>query len=235
MPIRIVLADDDRLVRAGLLMILNAQHDIEVVAEAGDGEAALAAIRRHHPDVAVVDVRMPVLDGVEVARALAALDSVTDADRPVGVVMITNFHVSEAVYEAMRAGATGFVLKDAAPSELVSAIRSVADGEAWLDPAVTRDLIEEFARRPMSVLPPVAEVAELTKRERDVLALMAHGLSNDEIGEHFTIVTATVKTHVNRIFMKLGIRDRAQAVALAYRSRLVALDEPLPRSPRSGA
>jgi len=228
MAIRLVLADDDALVRAGIGMLLSAQPDLDVVAEVGDGAAAVEAVRRLRADVAVLDVRMPGMDGVEATRRLTG-DAMTAAlGRTVAVLVLTTFHVSEAVYAALRAGASGFVLKDAAPSELVSAIRAVAEGAAWLDPAVARQLIGEFARRPANVLPAPTEVAALTARERQVLVLMAHGMSNTEIARHLVVEAGTVKTHVSRILMKLGVRDRSQAVAVAYRSRLVGPDDPVP-------
>jgi DNA-binding NarL/FixJ family response regulator len=228
MTIRLVLADDDALVRAGIGMLLGVEPDLEVVAEVGDGAAAVEAVRRLRADVAVLDVRMPGVDGVEATRRLTG-DTMTAAlGRTVAVLVLTTFHVSEAVYAALRAGASGFVLKDAAPAELVAAVRAVAEGEAWLDPAVARQLIAEFARRPQSGLPPPTEVSALTPREREVLVLIAHGMSNTEIARHLVVEAGTVKTHVSRILMKLGVRDRSQAVAVAYRSRLVGPSDPVP-------
>lgn len=228
MAVRVVLADDDGLVRAGIGMLLRAEEDIEVVAEVGDGASAVAAVRQHRPHVAVLDVRMPGMDGVEATRWITS-DEVTEAaGGTTAVLVVTTYLVDEAVYACLRAGASGFVLKDAAPTELVSAIRTVAAGESWLDPAVAALLIREFAQRPESALPPSSAVGHLTAREREVLVLMAHGLGNGEIARHLVIEVGTVKTHVSRVLMKLGAHDRAQAVAVAYRSRLVGADDPVP-------
>lgn len=224
-----MLADDDLLVRSGIAMLLNVEPDIEVVAEVGDAPGAVAAVLEHEPDVAIVDVRMPGGGGIEATRAITADDTTARVGHAVGVLALTNYHVSEAVYGCLRAGASGFLLKDAAPAELVLAVQAVAKGDAWLDPAVARELVREFAQRPESSLPSPSEVAALTPREREVLVLLAHGLSNQEIAEHLVVEHGTVKTHVSRVLMKLGVRDRAQAVAVAYRSRLVGPDDPPPR------
>lgn len=229
MPIRVVLADDDGLVRAGIGLLLAADADIQVVAEVSDGATAYEAVRVHRPDVAILDVRMPGVGGVEATRLI------TGEEQPGGsttaVLILTTFLVDEAVHAALRAGASGFVLKDAAPAELVAAVKVLADGESWLDPAVARILIQEFAQRPESGLPSPDAVAALTGRERQVLVLMAHGMTNTEIAQHLVVEVTTVKTHVGRILMKLGVHDRAQAVALAYRSRLVGPDDPVPSRP----
>ena len=219
--IRVLVADDQPLVRAGIVMLLNAEPGISVIAEAGTGEEAVALAQRHLPDVVLMDVRMPVLDGVSAVRALAS-DAVTgEADRLVRVLMLTTFDDDTAVRDALRAGASGFLLKHAAPQDLASAIRAVAAGDAWLAPHVTRHVIDELARNPARDEAPGEAIAALTPRERDVLTLMAGGLSNAEIRDRLVVSEATVKTHVARILMKTRSRDRTQAVVLAYRSGLV--------------
>jgi DNA-binding NarL/FixJ family response regulator len=212
-PIRILIADDQALMRTGFRMILDAQDDLEVVGEAIDGADAIRQFGRLGPDVVVMDVRMPTMDGIEATRALTA------ADPPARVLILTTFDLDEYVYEALRAGASGFLLKDRPAEELVAAVRVVASGEALLAPSVTRRLIEEFAKRAPAVAP--AELDELTDREREVLVLMARGLSNAEIARSLYVAETTVKTHVGRVLHKLGLRDRAQAVVLAYESGLV--------------
>ncbi|WP_233558716.1 response regulator [Micromonospora radicis] len=213
--IRVLLADDQPLVRSGIAMLLAAEPDIEVVGECGDGAEALASARRLRPDVVLMDVRMPGVDGVAATRAIAADDT------GVRVLVLTTYHVDDAVRAALRAGASGFLLKDAVPAELTMAVRAVAAGEAWLDPAVTRSLLTEFAALGAQPGPAAAELARLTDRERQVLVQMAYGLSNAEIAARLHIGDATVKTHVGRVLMKLGLRDRAQAVAAAYRGGLM--------------
>ncbi|GGK00264.1 DNA-binding response regulator [Pilimelia anulata] len=213
MTIRVVLADDQPLVRAGIAMVLDATPGIEVVGEAADGAAAVALTRSRAPDVVVLDVVMPILDGVAATRAI------TEAGGPARVLVLTTFHSDERVREALRAGAAGFLLKDAAPTDLAAAIRAVADGHAWLDPPVARGVIAEIAAAPAA--PPAGVPTGLTEREREVLVLMAAGLSNAEIAARLTLGAATVKTHVSRVLMKLGARDRTQAVVFAYRSGLV--------------
>jgi DNA-binding NarL/FixJ family response regulator len=215
--IRVLLADDQPLVRAGLAMLLCAEPDVEVVGEAGDGVEAVELTRRLKPDVVLMDVRMPGMDGVTATRQLTAGPEPSDAR----VLILTTYHVDEAVYSALRAGASGFLLKDAAPQELLYAVRAVAAGEAWLDPAVARGLLDDLARRPEPATPSPAALAELTAREQEVLVLMAHGLSNAEIARRLVVGDATVKTHVGRVLMKLGLRDRTQAVVAAYQSGLV--------------
>ena len=212
-PIRVLVADDQALMRTGFRMILDAQEDIEVVGEAIDGADAVRQFERLTPDVAVMDVRMPTMDGIEATRRLTAVDP------PARVLILTTFDLDEYVYEALRAGASGFLLKDRPPEELVAAVRVVASGDALLAPSVTRRLIEEFARRAPSAAP--TELAELTEREREVLVLMARGLSNTEIAGSLYVAETTVKTHVGRVLHKLRLRDRAQAVVLAYESGLV--------------
>jgi len=212
-PIRVLIADDQALMRTGFRMILDAQDDIEVVGEAIDGEDAMRRFQQLSPDVVVMDVRMPTMDGIEATRRLSALD------RPARVLILTTFDLDEYVYEALRAGASGFLLKDRPPEELVAAVRVIASGEALLAPSVTRRLIEEFAKRAPTGKP--TELDELTEREREVLVLMAKGLSNAEIARALFVAETTVKTHVGRVLHKLGLRDRAQAVVLAYESGLV--------------
>ncbi|MGQ4389883.1 response regulator [Streptomyces sp. SAS_270] len=216
-----LLADDQLLVRGGIAMLLDAEPDIDVVAEVGDGAAAVATARQLLPDVVIMDVRMPGTDGVEATRRITADSFSTDPDQPVKVLILTTYNLDEAVYSALRAGASGFMLKDAAPAELVRAVHTLARGDAWLDPVVTSSLLREFAARPEGRLPVPERLEELTDRERQVLVLIAHGFANPEIADHLIIGDATVKTHVSRILMKLGARDRAQLVAVAYQSGLV--------------
>jgi DNA-binding NarL/FixJ family response regulator len=216
MPIRVVVADDQPLVRSGLRTILDAQPDIDVIGEAGDGHEAVALARLERPDVVLMDVRMPGLDGIAATRQLAG----PDVTEPIAVLVLTTFDLDEHVYDALRAGARGFMLKDATRDELVSAVRVVARGDALLAPSVTRRLIEQMASSPPS-RPANAALEELTPREREVLLLVAEGLTNAEIAERLVVGEATVKTHVARMLMKLGLRDRIQAVILAYESGLV--------------
>jgi len=214
----ILVADDQTLVRVGLRKILESEPDLEVAGEAQDGEDAVFEARRLRPDIVLMDIRMPVLDGIEATRRIARAQPATR------VLVLTTFGLDTYVYDALRAGASGFMLKDAPPEEIVAAVRIVASGEALLAPAVTRAVIEEFARRPEPAAPPAAPpaVEELTPREREVLDLLARGLSNPEICERLVISEATAKTHVARILQKLGLRDRVQAVIYAYESGLVA-------------
>ncbi|WP_328988554.1 response regulator transcription factor [Kribbella sp. NBC_01245] len=211
--IRVLLVDDEELVRTGLRMILDAEPGITVAGDAADGEAALARLDQLHPDVVLMDIRMPRMDGLEATRRICT-------EHPSAkVVVLTTFDLDEHVYAALAAGASGFLLKDAPASQLVHAIRVVANGDALLAPSVTRRLIARFTdqspTRPK--LPP-----DLTPRETEVLALLAEGLSNTEIAERLVVGDATIKTHVGRVLMKLGVRDRVQAVVLAYRSGLVS-------------
>ncbi len=212
--IRLLVVDDQALIRAGFRMILEAEPDLEVVGEAADGIEAVAAVQRHRPDVVLMDVRMPNLDGIAAARRIL------EGGNTAKVLMLTTFDMDEYVYEAFRAGASGFLLKDVPPERLVAGIRAVASGEALLAPSVTRRLIETFVQRqPVRALPP--GVAELTAREREVLELMARGLSNAEIAETFVVSETTVKTHVAHVLDKLALRDRVQAVVFAYECGLV--------------
>jgi DNA-binding NarL/FixJ family response regulator len=211
--IRVLLADDQPLVRAGFALILGAEDDIEVVGEAGDGAEAVRLARELRPDVVLMDIRMPVLDGVAATRSLAG-----DGSR---ILILTTFDLDEYVFAGLRAGAVGFLVKHTLPAELIRAVREVAGGNALLSPGVTRRLIAEFAARPEVAALPPAEMAELTAREREVVALAAHGLTNDEIAAELVISPATARTHVSRAMVKLRARDRAQLVVFAYRSGLV--------------
>jgi DNA-binding NarL/FixJ family response regulator len=218
---RILIADDQALIRVGLRKILDAEADATVVAEAADGEDAVAAARNVRPDVVLMDIRMPVLDGIEATRRIVR-------DQPATrVLILTTFGLDTYVYDALRAGASGFMLKDAPPEEIAAAVRIIARGEALLAPAVTRAVIEEFARNQAVPIPtPPRVVEELTPREREVLDLLARGLSNPEICERLVISEATAKTHVARILQKLDLRDRVQAVIYAYETGLVSPSSP---------
>ncbi len=215
-PIRVLLADDQQLVRTGFRMILRAEPDIEVVGEAADGAQAVDAVRRLSPDVVVMDIRMPIMNGLQATRRITALP-------PGGprVLILTTFDLDEYVYQALRAGAAGFLLKDGPAEQLVAAIRALNDGGALLAPTVTRRLIAEFARRPPPGDGPPPELAALTTRELDVLRQLARGMSNTEIAIRLTVGDATIKTHVARILGKLGLRDRTQAVVYAYETGLI--------------
>lgn len=219
--IRVLLADDQPLVRSGLAMLLDAEDDVDIVGEAADGAEAVEQARRLQPDVVIMDVRMPVMDGVEATRRITADTFAGNADRPVKVLILTTYHVDHTVYEALRAGASGFLLKDTAPADLLAATRAVALGDAWLQPAVARDLLAEFAARPEPRAPHPQMLARLTPRETEVLVHIAHGLTNAEIAHHLNVGEVTVKTHVGRIFMKLGLRDRVHAVITAYECGLI--------------
>ena len=214
MTTRVLIADDQALMRGGFRMIVDAEDDLEVVGEAIDGADAVRRYEALTPDVVVMDVRMPTMDGIEATRRITAVDP------PGRVLILTTFDLDEYVFDALRAGASGFLLKDRPPEELVGAIRLVARGEALLAPSVTRRLIERFATLPPEPAPPRG-LEELTDREREVLVLMARGRSNAEIAGDLFVAETTVKTHVGRVLHKLGLRDRAQAVVLAYETGLV--------------
>jgi DNA-binding NarL/FixJ family response regulator len=217
MTIRVLVADDQALVRAGFVALLDAQDGIAVIAEADTGAAALAAARELMPDVVLMDIRMPEMDGLAATRAIAADAALAN----VRVVVLTTFELDEYVFEAMRAGASGFLVKHTEPAELVRAVRVVAEGEALLSPSVTRTLVSEFAARTKQPTGPSTPLADLTAREREVMALVAEGLTNSEIGERLFMSPATARTHVSRILTKLGARDRTQLVVMAYESGLV--------------
>ena len=214
--IRVALVDDQVLVRAGFRALLEAEDDIEVVGEAGDGEEAVRLARSEIPDLILMDIRMPGMDGLEATRIIAAEKKLADAR----IVILTTFELDEYVFDAMRSGASGFLLKDTEPANLVHAVRLVAGGDALLSPSITRRLITEFATK-AKPSPDTSVLEDLTPREREVMALAAEGLSNEEIANRFVLSPATVKTHVNRAMMKVGVRDRAQLVVLAYESGLV--------------
>jgi DNA-binding NarL/FixJ family response regulator len=220
MSLGVLIADDQALVRAGFRLILEAETDLEVVGEAADGRAAVAAAQQLKPDVVLMDVRMPDLDGIEATRRLVSGGSSAK------VLMLTTFDMDEYVYESLRVGASGFLLKDVPPEQLVAGIHAVASGEALLAPSVTRRMIEEFVRRPRNAARPAPrELDRLTAREREVLVLMARGLSNAELAQKFVVSEATVKTHVAHVLAKLGLRDRVQAVVFAYESGVIQPSE----------
>jgi len=217
MTIRVLVADDQSMVRAGFRMLLSGDDDIEVVAEAGNGVEAVEKAARFDPTVVLMDIRMPELDGLEATRRIVA------ADGSARILILTTFDLDEYVYEALRAGASGFVLKDDPPEQLIAAIRTVAAGEALLSPAVTQRVIKRFTRLPRPVRPKGLD--ELTDREREVFFLIARGLSNAEIGAELYISETTVKSHITHILQKLDLRDRVQAVVLAYQAGIVDTDE----------
>ncbi|MGK5637439.1 response regulator [Streptomyces sp. URMC 126] len=215
MTIRAIVADDQTVVRTGFVNLLTTQDDIEVVAEAADGEEAVRLTAQQRPDIVLLDIRMPKMDGIQAARSI-----LSEADGATKVLMLTTFHLDEYVFDALAAGASGFLLKDATFPELLHAVRLVADGKAMLAPEVTKQLIAEFVhRRPTRIATP--DLTGLTAREAEVLLLIAQGLSNKEIAERLTVTDHTVKTHINRLFTKLNLRDRAQAVITAYELGLI--------------
>ena len=220
MSIRVAVVDDQALVRGGFALVLGHEADIEVVAEAGNGIEAINVAREHQPDVIVMDIRMPDMDGLEATTRI-----LEEADWPVRILIVTTFDPDEYIYKALRAGASGFVLKDTPPAELVKAVRVVAEGGALLSPSVTRRLIGRFAER--GAVDPVlsSRIDDLTEREKEVLTAIARGRNNQEISESLFIGAATVKTHVSNILSKLGVRDRAQAVVFAYESGLIEVGE----------
>ena len=215
MPIRVLIVDDQALVRAGFRMILEAQPDLEVVGEAGDGSAAIDAVRTLRPDVVLMDVRMPGVDGIEATRRL------TEAGVPGKIVILTTYDLDEYVFDALAAGASGFLLKHVPPEELVRGVRVAASGEALLAPSITKRLIEEFAKQRAPVRASGTDLKTLTDREREVLTLLGRGLSNPEIAKDLKVGEATVKTHVAHVLDKLGLRDRVQAVIFAYEVGLI--------------
>jgi DNA-binding NarL/FixJ family response regulator len=215
MSVRVLVVDDQALVRAGFVKLLEPEDDLRVVGEAADGAEAVEAAVRTHPDVVLMDIRMPRLDGIEATRRIRA------ARNAARVLVLTTYDLDEYVFDALKAGASGFLLKDAPADQLVAGIRVVAAGDALLAPAVTKRLIEEFARRPTPPPGGPAELAELTAREREILTLIARGLTNSEIAGELVVGASTVKTHVGNVLSKLGLRDRVQAVVLAYETGLV--------------
>jgi DNA-binding NarL/FixJ family response regulator len=217
MSVRVLVVDDQSMVRAGFRMLLAGEEDIEVVAEASNGLEAVDKAARYHPTVVLMDIRMPELDGLEATRRILA------ADHLARILILTTFDLDEYVYEALRAGASGFVLKDDPPEQLIAAVRTVASGDALLSPAITKRVIKQFARAPRPTRP--KGIDDLTAREHDVLRLIARGLSNAEIGHELYIGDTTVKTHVTRVLQKLGLRDRVQAVVLAYQTGLFETDD----------
>jgi DNA-binding NarL/FixJ family response regulator len=212
MTIRVLVADDQSMVRAGFRMLLGGEEDMEVVAEASNGIEAVDQAARFSPGIILMDIRMPELDGLQATRRILA------ADKAARILILTTFDLDEYVFEALRAGASGFVLKDDSPEQLIAAIRTVAAGDALLSPAITKRVIEKFARTPRPA--PPKELQELSERERDVFRLMTRGLSNAEIGKQLYISETTLKTHVTHILQKLNLRDRVQAVVLAYQTGL---------------
>jgi DNA-binding NarL/FixJ family response regulator len=224
MTIRVLLVDDQALIRAGFRMILEAEGDIEVVGECANGAQAIDSVKRLNPHVVLMDIRMPEMDGIEATRRI--VDLTAEGEDPVRVLMLTTFELDEYVYDALRAGASGFLLKDVPADQLVDGIRHIAAGEALLAPSVTRRLISEFARVAPADRALPEEIEDLTPRELEVLKLIARGLSNQEIADELIVSNTTVKTHVARILMKLELRDRVQAVVRAYESGLVAPGRP---------
>jgi DNA-binding NarL/FixJ family response regulator len=217
--IRVLLVDDQPLIRSGFRALLDLEHDIEVVAEAADGEECLTLIEEQLPDVALIDIQMPVMDGIEATRRIAANPALAG----VHVVMLTNYGMDEYVYDAMRAGAAGFLVKDIVPEDLLHAVRVAARGDALLAPSITRKLIHRYLTQPPPPARAGAALEELTSREREAVALAAHGLTNDQIADRMVISPMTAKTHINRAMTKLHARDRAQLVIRAYESGLVSL------------
>jgi DNA-binding NarL/FixJ family response regulator len=214
--IRVLLVDDQPLIRSGFRALLDAEDDIEVVAEASNGGEGLALAREHLPDIALIDIRMPVVDGIEATRRIAADPELAS----VHVVILTNYGLDEHVYHALRAGAAGFLVKDVLPEDFLHAVRVAARGDALLAPSITRKLIDRYVAQPLDT-GTFAGLAELTNREREAVALVARGLANDQVAERMVITTMTAKTHINRAMTKLHVRDRAQLVVLAYEAGLV--------------
>jgi DNA-binding NarL/FixJ family response regulator len=221
--IRVVVADDQPLIRAGITMVLNSQIDIAVVAEATDGLDALSQVRSQRPDIVLMDVRMPGTDGIAVTRTVIDEGLTAQNGQPIKVIILTTFHLDEYVHSALRAGASGFLLKEAPPTEITAAIRAVAAGDAWLNPTVTRRLIDKFAAQPEENAPIPTRMAQLTHREKEVLILLARGLSNVDVARKLSISEATVKTYLAHVMTKLGVREKAHAVIAAYQSGLVSV------------
>jgi DNA-binding NarL/FixJ family response regulator len=221
MPTTVLLADDQALIRSGLCMMLSVHPNLDVVGEAGNGAEAVLMARELTPDVVVMDLNMPGMDGVEATRQLTSDDFTPDPDYTAKVLVLTGLGDDESVFAALRAGASGFVLKDAAPAELAAAIACVAKGDGYLAPAVTRGVIAGIATRPSPARPMAGLLDRLTPREREILTLMAHGLTNEDIAARLHLAMGTVKTHVCRILMRLEVHDRSQAVVVAYQNRLV--------------
>lgn len=234
MNIRIIVADDQPLVRAGIAMLLRAEPDFEVVAEASDGQQAVDLAHAHHPDLVLMDARMPHLDGITATRLIAAHN--TDPDHLTKVLVLTTFNDDEVVYGALRAGASGFLLKHAAPKDLTAAVRTVVGGDSWIDPAVAGQVIAALAALPAPNQGSSQLLERLTHREQEILTLLAQGLSSVEIKDRLVLSEATVKTHIARILLKTGSRDRSQAVVLAYQSGLVippTINRSFPRKPQA--
>jgi DNA-binding NarL/FixJ family response regulator len=218
--IRVVVADDQALVRGGFRVLVDSAADLQVVGEAANGEEAVTLAERETPDVILMDIRMPVMDGLEATRRIMAAHP--DNDHPVRVLVLTTFDLDEYVFAALKAGASGFLLKDTPPAELLAGIRTVSAGDALLSPSVTKHLIEEFVRRPVRPTGPPAQLDNLTDRELQVLSLVAKGWSNSEIAQRLHVTPSTAKTHLSRLLLKLGARDRAQLIVLAYETGLVS-------------
>lgn len=219
--IRVVVVDDDPLTRGAIATLVNAAQGMSVVADAADGQDALTQARAERPDVILMDVRMPGIGGVEATHAVVKDGLTTDNGHPVRIIILTVYHADDAVYAALRAGASGFLLKDDAPEQIVSAIRAVASGDAWLNPAVTRQLIDKFNAQPEQHAATPAQMAQLTAREREVLVLLAQGMDNAGVAGKLFISEHTVKTHLANVMKKLGVREKAQAVIAAYQCGLV--------------
>jgi DNA-binding NarL/FixJ family response regulator len=226
--IRVAVVDDQPLVRTGIAMFLDAEDDITVVAQAADGQEALAQVRAERPDVVLMDVRMPGTDGIAATRAIIDEGLTTQNGQPIRIIILTTYHVDEAVYSALHAGASGFLLKDATPTEIIAAIHAVAAGKAFLDPDVTRRLINEIATRPKQHTHTPAQISQLTPREREVLILVAQGMSNTEVAAELGLREVTVRTHLARVMAKLEVQEKSQAVAVAYQTGLVQSSPPRP-------
>ncbi|MDF2048893.1 response regulator transcription factor [Arthrobacter sp. Cr_A7] len=223
--LRVVLIDDEELVRAGLTLVLATEPDIEVVGEAGDGQSGLEIVAGLQPDVVVMDIRMPTMDGVAATKILTSEGFNLNGAGAIPVLILTTFNDEQAVHAALRAGASGFLLKNSAPKILAAAIRALSKGAGWLDPNVTKGLLEEFSSRPEPLIPKAPKSSGLTEREMEVLTAIANGMNNSQIAEKLFLSEATVKTHVHRILMKLGVTDRSQAVSAAFRWGLVRSDD----------